>query len=49
MLHAEYSSVPRIGANYTNLAFLTITFLGIGILIWKTTKAKKKDEKISLI
>jgi hypothetical protein len=48
MLQAAYTSTPRIGPNYKNLAFLTITFLGLGILIWKVSKLKK-DEENSII
>jgi hypothetical protein len=48
MLQASYTTVPRIGPNYKNLAFLTITFLGLGILIWKVSKLKKDEENSNL-
>lgn len=44
MLQASYTSIPRIGPNYKNMVFLTITFLGLGILIWKTSKLRKDEE-----
>lgn len=49
MLEAGYSSVPRIGPDYKNLAFLTITFLGLGLLIYRLNKQQKNEERYNTV